>query len=64
MAEPTERDPLLQSTATYPDLPPADGAISQKIKKPLGPLEISKSTRWGILAGIWTANFLAVSKFS
>jgi len=26
-----------------------------------GPLEISTSTRYGILAGIWVANFLSVS---
>ncbi|KAG7453193.1 MFS general substrate transporter [Guyanagaster necrorhizus] len=45
----TERDPLL----------PKDVDKTSEEKHPLGPLEISPSTRYGILAGIWTATFLS-----
>ena len=49
--EPSERDPLLQLENGY-----TDGH-----SKTTGPLEISRSTRYGILAGIWVATFLTVS---
>ncbi|KAK0186064.1 major facilitator superfamily domain-containing protein [Armillaria mellea] len=45
----TERDPLL----------PKNVVEASEEKQPLGPLEISPSTRYGILAGIWTATFLS-----
>ncbi|KAH9017661.1 MFS general substrate transporter [Lactarius hengduanensis] len=49
--EPNERDPLLQAENGYTD---------GRVENP-GPLEISRSTRHGILAGIWVATFLTVS---
>ena len=50
---PSERDPLL---------PQADPSKSDHPKHPggVGPMEISRSMRYGILAGIWTASFLSV----
>ncbi|KAK0229165.1 major facilitator superfamily domain-containing protein [Armillaria nabsnona] len=45
----TERDPLL----------PTNVDETSEEKHPLGPLEISPSTRYGILAGIWAATFLS-----
>ncbi|KAM5542022.1 hypothetical protein V8D89_004332 [Ganoderma adspersum] len=49
---PSERDPLLpQAESPKPDLSKRPGG--------LGPMEISRSTRYGILAGIWTATFLS-----
>ena len=53
MSVQSERDPLLHS-----DL----GSLSSTTiaKQRPGPLEISKSTRTGILAGIWVATFLFV----
>ncbi|KAI0344962.1 MFS general substrate transporter [Trametopsis cervina] len=55
----SERDPLLQSP--HPDNDVLDGVdieASKRKRKP-GPLEISRSTRFSILAGIWTATFLS-----
>ncbi|KAH8977413.1 MFS general substrate transporter [Lactarius hatsudake] len=49
--EPNERDPLLQAENGYTD---------DRVENP-GPLEISRSTRHGILAGIWVATFLTVT---
>lgn len=46
-----ERDPLLQSE----DDTPTEGKAYK-----VGPLEITRSTRYGILAGIWAATFLSV----
>ncbi|KIM52409.1 hypothetical protein SCLCIDRAFT_1223761 [Scleroderma citrinum Foug A] len=47
----TEQDPLL---------PSIDNDRSQRSKPaPVGPLEISRSTRYAILAGSWSATFLA-----
>lgn len=43
-AQASERDPLL----------------TRHDRKKVPPLEISKSTRYGILAGIWVATFLSV----
>ena len=50
----TKRDPLLaaQNNTGTPRIP---------TNGPLGPLEISTSTRYGILAGIWMSIFLSVS---
>ncbi|KAF9032937.1 major facilitator superfamily domain-containing protein [Panaeolus papilionaceus] len=51
----SERDPLLARNS-------ADSSTDDSSKKPhVGPLDISRSTRYGILAGIWTATFLSVS---
>lgn len=57
--QPTERDPLI-TLAEPAEHQSRD--INGKLSEPrrLGPLEISKSTRYGILAGIWTATFLSV----
>ncbi|KAF9790402.1 MFS general substrate transporter [Thelephora terrestris] len=53
----SERDPLLKP------LPRHDASVQNSEEdgkeKKLGPLEISRSNRWAILAGIWTAIFLA-----
>ncbi|EMD34270.1 hypothetical protein CERSUDRAFT_117143 [Gelatoporia subvermispora B] len=59
---PTERDPLLQSVAAA--LPGAAVAAGEplpatKLTPKVGPLEITCSTRNGILAGIWVATFLS-----
>ncbi|KAK6977150.1 vacuolar amino acid permease [Favolaschia claudopus] len=59
MAEPTERDPLIQKPTVFTD---ADSASRGEpaTKQRLGPLEISASNRRGILAGIWLGTFLGV----
>ncbi|KAJ6567003.1 vacuolar amino acid permease [Mycena capillaripes] len=51
---PTEHDPLIPRNAKALTTP------AQIVKEPhsLGPMEISKSNRCGILAGIWMATFL------
>jgi hypothetical protein len=48
--EPNERDPLLQAENGH------------TVGRGTGPMEISRSTRHGILAGIWVATFLTVSR--
>lgn len=45
---PNERDPLLQAE---------NGRTDGRVTNP-GPMEIPRSTRYGILAGIWVATFL------
>ena len=52
----TERDPLLQSTSPQN----GRGSVDEQEKRGLGPREIPRSTRYGILAGIWAATFLSV----
>ncbi|KAG9309209.1 vacuolar amino acid permease [Chiua virens] len=52
----TERDPLLFKSTTDA----ATGKLEQSLDS-VGPLEISRSTRYAILAGLWTATFLSVS---
>lgn len=52
---PSERDPLINPQH---GLGTEEAAVTPPTK--LGPLEISRSTRYGILAGIWTATFLSV----
>ncbi|KAJ7765680.1 hypothetical protein B0H16DRAFT_1454247 [Mycena metata] len=47
---PTETDPLLRNA---PNAQPTES----KVKLPVGPLEMSKSDRYAILAGIWMATF-------
>lgn len=48
-----EREPLLEG---------GDGLAERTEGKgyKVGPLEISRATRYGILAGIWAATFLSV----
>ena len=54
---PSERDPLLpHPEVAVPANPKTDGRV--------GPMEISRSTRYGILAGIWAATFLSVCSIS
>lgn len=51
---PNERDPLLQAE---------NGRTDDRVTNP-GPMEIPRSTRYGILAGIWLATFLTVSPYT
>lgn len=53
----TERDPLLSASSTS-----LSGCTHQS-RSPVGPLEISQSTRYAILAGLWSATFLSVCAF-
>jgi hypothetical protein len=57
---PSERDPLIQRnpshTNNHHELPKR-----VESRRP-GPFEISRTTRYGILAGMWSANFLAVCR--
>lgn len=70
----TERDPLLAppSGLAEPGAPEevADTELFSvtrpstwftKRRSKLGPMELTRSHRWAILAGIWTATFLSVS---
>jgi hypothetical protein len=62
MSGPSERDPLLKhdNAATID----ADtGNVKPEQDRGLGPLEISRSTRYGILAGIFLSTFLSVSHY-
>lgn len=52
----SERDPLIPRTAS------PEPAENKKFTK-VGPLEISPTTRYGILAGIWVGTFLSVCTF-
>ena len=55
----SERDPLLQDRNSGQQLQQGEG--QKGVGRALGPLEISRSTRYGILAGLWMATFLSVS---
>ncbi|KIJ06515.1 hypothetical protein PAXINDRAFT_164671 [Paxillus involutus ATCC 200175] len=59
----TERDPLL--SGAEPILRTQgqanDQSHSRALQVPIGPLEISRSTRYAILAGLWSATFLSVT---
>ena len=55
----SEHDPLLQTTQTNYESGKNLEDEGDK-NEALGPLEISRRTRWGILAGIWSATFLSV----
>lgn len=57
----SERDPLLDPASAA--LPPAVGESASAAPPGLGPLEITRRTRYGILAGIWVGNFLSVSSY-
>ncbi|PPR05145.1 hypothetical protein CVT26_012231 [Gymnopilus dilepis] len=54
----SERDPLLRG---QPEQGDGVEALPPKDPRRLGPLEISRTTRYGILAGLWTATFLSAS---
>ena len=58
----SERDPLLQNSNPNSRQNEEIGELVGEPKKQakLGPGEISRGTRYGILAGIWTATFLSV----
>ena len=62
----SERDPLLlqDSNDSGQQLQHASGKGQKVVGRvvPVGPLEISRSTRYGILAGLWIATFLSVSE--
>ena len=55
----SERDPLLQDHDSGQKL--QQGESQKGVGRALGPLEIPRSTRYGILAGLWIATFLSVS---
>ena len=60
----SERDPLLQDRdhdVSGQQLQQGEG--QKVVRRALGPMEISWSTRYGILAGLWIATFLSVSLF-
>ncbi|EIN07892.1 vacuolar amino acid permease [Punctularia strigosozonata HHB-11173 SS5] len=67
MSAPSERDPLLSSASSSTirrdeDVSDSGSSHSRSLKakaKGVGPLEITRSTRYGILAGIWVATFLS-----
>ncbi|KAF8126630.1 MFS general substrate transporter [Boletus edulis] len=46
----TERDPLLSTTNT---------SAQDQSRLPVGPLQVPRSTRYAILAGLWSATFLS-----
>ena len=54
-----ERAPLLQDRDSGRQSQQGEGQIC--IDRALGPLEISRTARYGILAGLWMATFLSVS---
>lgn len=54
--QPTEADPLIPHE--HPENLHTNGKIT---KHRPGPLELSRSARYGILAGVWSATFLSVS---
>lgn len=51
----SERTPLLLAAA-------AKASEGRHHDRAPGPLELSRSTRYGILLGVWIANFLSVSR--
>ena len=55
----SERAPLLQDRGPGQQFEQGEG--QKGVGRPLGPLEISRSTRYRILAGLWMATFLSVS---
>ena len=59
----TERDSLLPSPGTSGQYAANDHLNKDAARSP-GPLEISRTTRFGILAGIWLGSFLSVRIFS
>ncbi|KAI0738091.1 major facilitator superfamily domain-containing protein [Daedaleopsis nitida] len=55
----TERDPLIPRTES-PVVGQAPGHEVLKRLTKVGPMEISRTTRYGILAGIWVGTFLSL----
>lgn len=57
-----ERESLLhENSRESGDAPSEPLAGKGRDPSKYGPLDISRSTRYGILAGIWAGNFLSVS---
>ena len=56
----TERDPLLATPTQFRTN--AQNVEEFRKDEKLGPLEISRSNRWAILAGIWMGTFLGVRR--
>ena len=54
-----ERDSLLQSSNTNAQYGAGEQSNKDAARTP-GPLEISRTARFGILAGIWMGTFLSV----
>ena len=63
MSAATESDSLLRSSSTSRQYAASDQLNKDAARSP-GPLEISRTTRFGILAGIWLGSFLSVRIFS
>ncbi|KIK93560.1 hypothetical protein PAXRUDRAFT_144798 [Paxillus rubicundulus Ve08.2h10] len=59
----TERDPLLSGSDSAARIQRQvnDQSHSHVSRVPVGPLDISTSTRYAILAGLWSATFLSVT---
>ena len=55
----TERDSLLRSSNTNGQYSAGDES-NKDAARTLGPLELPRSTRIGILAGMWLGTFLSV----
>ena len=55
----SERVPLLQDHDSGQQVQQGEG--QKGVGRAPGPLEITRSTRYGILAGLWMATFLSVS---
>ena len=67
MSQRNEREPLLRE-ANEAALPPGAPAVPvletvKDVKVRPGPLDISRTNRYAILAGIWTATFLSVCTY-
>jgi hypothetical protein len=57
-----EREPLLREPSSRSSSTPRkESDFCPSSLQPAGPLDISASSRQGILAGIWLAQFLSVS---
>lgn len=54
----TEQDPLLRPSTSYNDQS-FTSRTGSKLSANVGPLDISRSTRYAILAGLWSATFLS-----
>lgn len=53
-----EQDPLLRPSTSYDDQS-FTSRTGSKLSANVGPLDISRSTRYAILAGLWSATFLS-----
>ena len=57
----SEREPLLHDHSQQLVHGEGQKGVSHDGGRGLGPLDISRSTRYAILAGLWIATFLSVS---